>query len=77
MPAVPSEVDEMNLIRPNGLIERLTPMPQPQIGLNGYGRSQPGPATATTMRLAARQERRVQPRRKTEPLRGRLVDLTA
>ncbi|MDF2782560.1 MAG: hypothetical protein K0S96_2365, partial [Geminicoccaceae bacterium] len=25
----------MNLIRPNGLIERLTPMPQPQIGLNG------------------------------------------
>jgi hypothetical protein len=67
----------MNLIRPNGLVERLTPMPQPQIALNGYGRSQPGPPTATTIRLAARQERRLQPRRKAEPLRGRLADLTA
>ena len=67
----------MNLIRPNGLIERLTAMPRPQIELQGYGRTQPGPATAQTLRLAARQERRGQARRKVDPLRGRLIDLTA
>ncbi len=66
----------MNLIRPNGLIERLI-LPQLQIEPESYGRSQPGPATPETLRLAARQERRRQPRRKTDPLRGRLLDLTA
>jgi hypothetical protein len=67
----------MNLIRPNGLIERLTPMARREVEPHGYGRAQPAPATAETMRLAARQERRRQPRRKPDPLRGRLVDLTA
>jgi hypothetical protein len=67
----------MDLIRPNGLIERLGRMPQRQPGLDGYGRSQAGPATAEALRLAARQDRRQQPRRKADPLRGRLLDLTA
>jgi hypothetical protein len=67
----------MNLIRPNGLIERLTPVPRHEVELSGYGRTQPAPATAETLRLAARQERRRQLRRKPDPLRGRLVDLTA
>ena len=67
----------MNLIRPNGLIERLPPIARHEVEMNGYGRAQPAPATAETMRLAARQERRRQPRRKPDPLRGRLVDLTA
>ncbi len=66
----------MNLIRPNGLIERLT-LPRRQVELEGYGRAQPGPATPEALRLAARQERRRQPRRKPDPLRGRLLDVTA
>jgi hypothetical protein len=66
----------MNLIRPNGLVERLS-LPRLQVELQGYGRTQPGPATPETLRLAARQERRRQPRRKADPLRGRLVDVTA
>jgi hypothetical protein len=66
----------MNLIRPNGLIERLS-LPRLQVAQDGYGRAQPGPATPEILRAAARQERRRQPRRKADPLRGRLVDLTA
>jgi hypothetical protein len=68
--------DAMNLIRPNGLIERLS-LPRLQVEPESYGRAQPGPATAETLRLAARQERRRQPRRKADPLRGRLIDVTA
>ncbi|HSA79858.1 MAG TPA: hypothetical protein VLE23_03485 [Geminicoccaceae bacterium] len=67
----------MNLIRPNGPIERLSPMPRHEVELSGYGRAQPAPATAETLRLAARQERRGQLRRRPDALRGRLVDLTA
>lgn len=71
------EAKTMNLIRPNGLVERLTPLPRLQIDADGYGRSQQGPATAETLRIAARQDRRQQQRRKADPLRGRLLDLTA
>lgn len=67
----------MNLIRPNGLIERLTRVPRLQVEPGGYGRRQPGPATPEALRLAARQDRRRQPRRRTDPLRGRLLDVTA
>jgi hypothetical protein len=67
----------MNLIRPNGLIERLPPIPRREVELNGYGRAQPAPATAQSLRLAALHERRRQLRRKPDPLRGRLIDLTA
>ena len=67
----------MDLIRPNGLIELLTPMPRLPVAAQGYGRSQPGPASAEAMRSAALQDRRQQPRRKADPLRGRLLDLTA
>ena len=68
---------EMNLIRPNGMIERLVRPPRSQIQLEGYGRAQPGPATAQAVRLGARQDRREQRRRRPDPLRGRLVDVTA
>jgi hypothetical protein len=67
----------MNLIRPNGLVERLTRLPRLPVEADGYGRSQPGPATAAALQLAARQDRRQQQRRKQDPLRGRLLDLTA
>lgn len=67
----------MDLMRPNGLIERLTPMARPQVAIQSYGRSQPGPASPEAMRSAALQDRRHKPRRKVDPLRGRLLDLTA
>jgi hypothetical protein len=67
----------MDLIRPNGLIERLTQTPRQQVVADGYGRSQQGPSNAQSQRLAARQDRRQQSRRKVDPLRGRLLDLTA
>lgn len=66
----------MNLIRPNGLVERLSPTPRHQVEFDGYGRAQSGPATSETQ-LAARRDRRQRRRRKQDPLRGRVVDLTA
>ena len=67
----------MNLIRPNGLIERLTTAPRLDIDSSGYGRSQQGPANAETLRIAARQDRRQQQRRQPSAFRGQLLDLTA
>ena len=43
----------MNLIRPNGLVERLWFGPRQQVDLENYGRVQLGPATAETPRLGA------------------------
>jgi hypothetical protein len=66
----------MELIRPNGLVERLWSrrfVPGPE----GYGRSQPGPPSREAIELAARQDRRGRRRRKGDPERGRLIDLTA
>jgi hypothetical protein len=67
----------MNLIRPNGLVERLWLGPRPQLELEPYGRAPLGPATAQTLRLGAQRDRRQKCRRRTDPLRGRVVDLTA
>jgi hypothetical protein len=67
----------MNLIRPNGLVERLWFGPRPQVELDGYGRAQLGPATAEALRLAAQQDRRQKRRRRPDPFRGRVIDLTA
>jgi hypothetical protein len=67
----------MNLIRPNGLVERLWLGPRQQGGIEGYGRAQLGPATAESVRIGARQDRRQKRRRRLDPFRGRVVDLTA
>jgi hypothetical protein len=67
----------MNLIRPNGLVERLWIGPRQRVELERYGRDQLGPATAETLRLGAQRDRRQKRRRRPDPLRGRLVDLTA
>ena len=67
----------MNLIRPNGLVERLWSGPRQQVELEPYGRAQLGPATAETLRLGAQRDRRQKRRRRPDPLRGRVVDLTA
>ena len=67
----------MNVIRPNGLVERLWFGPRPQVEFQGYGRAQPGPATAESLRIGAQQDRRQKRRRRLDPFRGRVVDLTA
>jgi hypothetical protein len=67
----------MNLIRPNGLVERLWFGPRQQVEVEGYGRAQLGPATAESVRIGARQDRRHKRRRRLDPFRGRVVDLTA
>lgn len=67
----------MNLIRPNGLVERLWFVPRHHVEFEGYGRVQLGPATAETLRLGAQRDRRQKRRRRPDPLRGRIVDLTA
>ena len=67
----------MNLIRPNGMVERLTHASRPAIEFDGYGRTQAGATTPDAQRTATRQDRRRQRRRKPDPLRGRLLDVTA
>jgi hypothetical protein len=67
----------MNSIRPNGLVERLWFGRRHQVEVEGYGRAQLGPATAETLRLGAQRDRRQKRRRRPEPFRGRVVDLTA
>ena len=67
----------MDLIRPNGMIERLGWARRSPLVLESYGRPQPGPSSPEAMRIAARQDRRQRQRRAADPLRGRLIDLTA
>jgi hypothetical protein len=67
----------MNLIRPNGLVERLSFGSRHQVELEGYGREQLGPATAETLRGGAQRDRRQKRRRRPDPFRGSVVDLTA
>lgn len=67
----------MTLIRPNGMVERLSRGGEPGAQFNGYGRPQPGPTTPEILRAAADRERRRRRRQKPDPLRGRLVDVTA
>jgi hypothetical protein len=76
-PQVADEGDVMNLNRPNGLVERLGFGPRHPVQVQGYGRDPLGPATAETIRLGSQRDRRQQRRRRPDPLRGRVVDLTA
>lgn len=72
------EGDEMELIRPNGLVERLPRSRRPAIDLGGYGqRTQPGAATPEELRAAAERDRRRRRRPRQDPLLGRLFDVTA
>lgn len=64
-------------IRPNGMTERIAEVPPPRVPLDGYGRPQPGPADPETLRAASRQDRRRKRRHGSDPLRGRLIDVTA
>jgi hypothetical protein len=67
----------MNVIRPNGLVERFWFGPRQQVDIDGYGRAHLGPATAESLRIGAQQDRRQKRRRRPDPFRGRVVDLTA
>jgi hypothetical protein len=66
----------MNAIRPNGLVERLWFTPRQQSEFQHYRRVQLGPATAETLGSGAQRDRRQKRRRRPDPLRGRVVDLT-
>jgi len=67
----------MRVINPNGMVERLKDhRKRPQLW-ERYGRHKGGaPQDRRTVRLAAEQDRRGQQRDTTDPLRGRLFDLT-
>jgi len=67
----------MELIRPNGMIERLIGIIDLAAAPDIYGPAKPGRSTAEALRLAARQDRRNRPRRTPDGLRGRLLDLGA
>lgn len=66
----------MDPIRPDGMVERLARPGRLALAFAGYGRAQPGGATAANLQLAAEQDRRRRRRDRPDPLRGRLVDLT-
>ncbi len=68
----------MTVIYPNGMIERLNDRKRRPVSLDRYGRRKDGsPASATSLKIAARQDRRRQPRGSTDPWRGRLFDMNA
>jgi hypothetical protein len=67
----------MELIRPNGMIEQLGGVIDPPDAPYAYGPAKPGRPTVDALHLAARQDRRRQPRRMPDGLRGRLLDLGA
>lgn len=71
------EHDRMDLIRPNGLVERLSRTRQPAVRFDGYGRTQPGPAAPEDLQAAAARDRRRRRRSRPDPLRGRLLDVEA
>jgi hypothetical protein len=66
---------DVELIRPNGMVEHLTAPVDSSNAPDAYGQAKPGRSTAEALRLAARQDRRRRSRRVPDPLRGRLFDL--
>jgi len=68
---------DMELIRPNGMVEHLTVPVDRSDAPADYGQAKPGRSSAEALRLAARQDRRRRSRRVPDPWRGRLLDLGA
>ena len=68
----------MNILHPHGLVERLVERPRRLGGLPRYGRNKDGsPKNARTLKIADHNDRRDRSRQDDDPLRGRLVDLSA
>ncbi|NJO37601.1 MAG: hypothetical protein HC871_08255 [Rhizobiales bacterium] len=68
----------MNILRPNGMVERLDEPPRRSAGPPRYGRDKDGsPKDARSLKIANGNDRRRRDRRHDDPLRGRLLDLNA
>lgn len=68
----------MQILRPNGMVERFGDHQKRSQFHDRYGRQKDGaPRGERTAKIAAEQDRRGKRRDVTDPLRGRLLDLTA
>ncbi len=68
----------MNIIHPQGLIERMSDGHRRPRERTRYGRDKDGaPKSAENWQIARNNDRRERPRQEIDPLRGRLVDLDA
>lgn len=68
----------MNTLHPHGMVERMGERHRKSGPLPRYGRRKDGsPKDARTSKIADDQDRRSGPRQDDDPLRGRLLDLSA
>lgn len=68
----------MNILRPNGMVERLGERPQRSAGPRRYGRDKDGsPKDANSWKIARENDRRGRDRQSDDPMRGRLLDMNA
>lgn len=68
----------MNILHPNGMVERMGDRRRKPATLSAYGRKKDGsPKDQRTSKIASDQDRRSQPRQDDDPLRGRLLDVDA
>lgn len=66
----------MNILRPHGMVERMSERHRKSDLLPRYGREKDGsPQDAQTMKIAHDNDRRDRRRRDDNPMRGRLIDL--
>ena len=66
----------MEIIPPNGLVERMEDRRERTMQPMGYGRQKHGaPMNAESWRIADSNDRRDRQRLGTDPFRGRLIDL--
>jgi len=66
----------VNILRPNGLVERMTERPGRSGVLPRYGRGKDGsPKDSRSWKIARNNDRRRYDRPSDDPSRGRLVDL--
>ncbi|MEM7043038.1 MAG: hypothetical protein AAF543_09535 [Pseudomonadota bacterium] len=68
----------MNVLHPNGMVERMGERYRKPGTTGGYGRRKDGnPNDSRTLKIAKDSDRRRESRRDDDPLRGRLFDLSA
>jgi hypothetical protein len=70
-------VTRMQVLNPNGMVERMSDQRKRQPLWHRYGRQKDGaPGDPRALEISAQRDRRAAPRDATDPLRGRLFDLT-
>jgi hypothetical protein len=69
---------DMNVMLPNGLVERMSERQERLRSFSRYGRKKDGaPMNAESWKIADDNDRRERSRPDSDPFRGRLVDLDA